>query len=158
MTDTPTYEQLSALCAQLKTALDHVRDNLYVNEYADYALQERTFDVDMIDSALTAYRTLSPDPVYAEAMAWASAWMEANPDWKAPEDTASFEDFMSRMQMATQIEHMLEALEPLSSIPIGDELYDHEDAVIYKNGGKSITVGDVLKARAAITKAKESNK
>ena len=42
------------------------------------------------------------------------------------------------------------ALRPLASLPIGAEIEDDHDLVLYKNAGKSITVGDVLNARAAL--------
>lgn len=48
---------------------------------------------------------------------------------------------------------MLAALRPLADLPIGAEIEFDRDLVIYKNAGKSVTVGDVLDARAAIDKA-----
>lgn len=42
------------------------------------------------------------------------------------------------------------ALRPLASLPIGPEIEDDHDLVIYKNAGRSITVGDILAARKAL--------
>ena len=49
---------------------------------------------------------------------------------------------------------LLEALRPLAATAIGAEIEEDRDLVLYKNAGRSITVGDVLEARDAIAKAK----
>ncbi len=43
-------------------------------------------------------------------------------------------------------------LTSLASLPLGDEIITEHDLVLYANAGRSITVGDVLAARAAIAK------
>lgn len=48
---------------------------------------------------------------------------------------------------------LMAALRPLADLPIGGEIEDDRDLVIYRNADKAITVGDVLAARAAIAKA-----
>lgn len=50
---------------------------------------------------------------------------------------------------------MLEALRPLAALPIGAEIAEDRDLVLYKNAGRAVTVGDVLEARAAISAAKD---
>ncbi len=52
-----------------------------------------------------------------------------------------------------KIDGLLDALKPLAAIPIGAEIEKDRDLVLFKNAGKSITVGDVLEARAAIASA-----
>ena len=42
------------------------------------------------------------------------------------------------------------ALAPLAAIPIGGEIFDDRDLILYKNGGRAITVGDVLNAKDAL--------
>lgn len=42
------------------------------------------------------------------------------------------------------------ALKPLAEIPLGGEIIEHVDHILYINMGKAITVGDVLAARAAL--------
>lgn len=58
MSDTPTYDQLSALCAQMEAALEKAHPSLYNGFEPDN--QSSSFYA--VDAALTAYRTLSPDP------------------------------------------------------------------------------------------------
>lgn len=53
--DTPTYDQLSALCAQMAAAVKAMYPYLETSEEGDRATQVAL-------SALTAYRTLSTDP------------------------------------------------------------------------------------------------
>lgn len=65
---TPTYDQLSALCAQLAAALNAWMVFSNADDPAYKARWEVRGRVDTV-AALTAYRTLSPDPVYAEAKA-----------------------------------------------------------------------------------------
>lgn len=48
---------------------------------------------------------------------------------------------------------LVEALRPLAAIPVGPEIEDDINLVIYKNAGRAVTVGDVLKARAALSAA-----
>jgi hypothetical protein len=47
-------------------------------------------------------------------------------------------------------EKLREALRPLATLPIGPEIEHDRDLVIYSNAGRSITVGDVFDARAAL--------
>lgn len=47
---------------------------------------------------------------------------------------------------------LIAALTPLANLPIGAELENDADLVLYKNAGRSITVSDVLAARDAIRK------
>lgn len=44
------------------------------------------------------------------------------------------------------------AVEALSSLPIGSEIVEDESVVIYRNGAGSITVGDVLAAKRAVSR------
>jgi len=44
------------------------------------------------------------------------------------------------------------ALSPLAMLPVGAEVASDSDLVIYKNAGRSITIGDILRARAALNK------
>ena len=67
--DTPTYDQLSALCAQLAAALDGVlaitQDSTGVAGYhlnGNVAEWDEFEEIFAVRTALTAYRTLSPDP------------------------------------------------------------------------------------------------
>lgn len=61
MSDTPTYDQLSALCAQMAAALEKLdRDIFHDPQEIERAGQFR----ETIESALTAYRTRSPDLVW----------------------------------------------------------------------------------------------
>ena len=46
---------------------------------------------------------------------------------------------------------VLDALAPLAKLPIGPEVVADPDLVLYRNAGRSITVGDVLTARNAIS-------
>ncbi len=46
------------------------------------------------------------------------------------------------------------ALSPLAALPVGAEVESDTDLVIYKNAGRSITIGDILRARAALDKEK----
>lgn len=45
---------------------------------------------------------------------------------------------------------LVDAARVLASIPIGDEVAEDSDLVLYRNGAGSITVGDVLSARRAL--------
>lgn len=57
----PTYDQLSALCAQMVEALEAIIDRSKNGELGtSKVLDMRAFAA----TALTAYRTLSPDPVW----------------------------------------------------------------------------------------------
>lgn len=71
---TPTYDQLSALCAQMAAALQFYQDGwrfkmLKGRPGLEWHPKEALLDDcgNTAKAALTAYRTLSPDPVYAEA-------------------------------------------------------------------------------------------
>lgn len=60
---TPTYDQLSALCAQIAAALSNVEAIMSIVEpRSDKA--EYLNGLTEVRAALTAYRTLSPDPQY----------------------------------------------------------------------------------------------
>lgn len=61
MTNTPTYDQLSALCAQLAAALNAWMVFSNADDPAYKARWEVRGRVDTI-AALTAYATMSPDP------------------------------------------------------------------------------------------------
>lgn len=69
MSDTPTYDQLSALCAQMAAALEATNKAVGLEaNAAAYAARER---------ALTAYRTLSPDPQWQRVPgSWPTREME----------------------------------------------------------------------------------
>lgn len=43
------------------------------------------------------------------------------------------------------------ALKPLAELVVGSEVIEDRDLILYKNGGKCITVGDVLDARKALS-------
>lgn len=65
MSNTPTYDQLSALCAQMAAALEECKKAAQLLEdlSACGADDEYTAALSQqIDAALTAYRTLSHDP------------------------------------------------------------------------------------------------
>lgn len=47
-------------------------------------------------------------------------------------------------------ERLRKALTPLADIPLGGEIIEESDLVLYHNGGKAITVGDVLAAQVAL--------
>ena len=58
--------------------------------------------------------------------------------------------FHEAVKMKTQVAALREVLNPLAEIPIGAEIEEDRDLVLYKNAGRAITVGDVLDARAAL--------
>lgn len=67
--DTPTYDQLSALCAQMAAALEaykHAMEGFAQAVRQDsglaYPWPAQELALPAVDTALTAYRTLSPDP------------------------------------------------------------------------------------------------
>lgn len=111
MTDTPTYDQLSALCAQMAAALKAL------NREARKTIDAQQWQ--LIEDAMAAqkaYETLSPAP-----------------QWQ-------------------RVTKMLPPLKRLAAIPVDQDFAIGNDRglVLYKNAGKSITIGDVLDARAAL--------
>jgi hypothetical protein len=51
---------------------------------------------------------------------------------------------------------LAKALKPLAALPIGTEIEEDRDLVLYKNAGRAITVGDVLEARSALARLTEA--
>lgn len=49
---------------------------------------------------------------------------------------------------------LYEAGEPFASIPLGPEVVEDAELVLYRNGPALITVGDVLRLRAALAQAR----
>lgn len=68
MTDTPTYDDLSALCAQMAAALEQAEKLIH-----PFILEQNPKWKEQIESALTAYRTLSPDPQWQRVPEGAAA-------------------------------------------------------------------------------------
>lgn len=107
----PTYDQLSALCAQMAAALRAL------NREARKTIDAQKWQ--LIEDAMAAqkaYDALSPDPLWQ----------------RVPE--------------------MLPPLKRLAALPVEQDfaIGNDRDMVLYHNAGKSITIGDVLDARAAL--------
>ena len=71
------------------------------------------------------------------------------------ETTAAFERIAAALSplhagVDAKNARLREALEPLSLIPVGSEIFEDRGLILYRNGHNYITVGDVLDARAAL--------
>ncbi len=78
----------------------------------------------------------------------AEAWQRADDGAFIPDDQA-----LANAHLIAAAPDMFGAVSALASIPIGPEIADDRDMILYRNGTGSITVGDVLYAKAALTKA-----
>jgi hypothetical protein len=54
------------------------------------------------------------------------------------------------IELKQSIHALWRALRPLAELAVGPEVIEDRDLVLYKNGGKCLTVGDVLDARAVL--------
>jgi hypothetical protein len=57
--------------------------------------------------------------------------------------------FARALSAEAKLAQAVEALEPLAKLPLGPEIIESTEWVVYKNAGQAITVGDVLRARSA---------
>ena len=55
----------------------------------------------------------------------------------------------------TRVEVSQRLLASLAKIPLGSEIIEERDLILYRNGGAAITVGDVLDARDVLAQPQE---
>jgi hypothetical protein len=134
-----TITKQSALLAQMAAALEAIKLASVTGATADTSAM-RAFDrvcraVKELPGASMARDIYEShiDSIWEEADRALTAYttMSPDPQWQ-------------------RVPQMLPPLKRLAALPIGAEIADERDLVLYKNAGKAITVGDVLDARAAL--------